>query len=183
MRVLLATFTTVLYCFQLTIIAALVLLLGSDNTDSIVWTPFYITLAVLAVAAFFLGVANIAKALSNFFAPAQKNPFTTIMVFKILLIPYFIVNFALCFLIVAGSLNPFLIVSVFITIPIMCFLTYCVLLVTSAYNLSRMFAMIVRREESLQTLIPHIIFHFIFLSDVVDSVIVRNKFRRKPEER
>lgn len=126
---------------------------------------------VLGIIAFFLGVANIVLAITYILVPHQ-NKYKAIMIAKLALIPFFIMNFIICTLVCVGLLNPWLFMTSIVIVPLMIVITYGVLLVTSSYNLAHMIRALSKKEVTSKELTLHIIFHLIFVLDVVSSILL-----------
>jgi hypothetical protein len=103
----------------------------------------------------------------------------TTMILKILLIPWFINNFIICFCIWAGTLNPFL----FLAGPILIFLfiinTYLFMISLSATNIINILTKWTKKELPTSTeLIVILIFHFCFCLDVIASILYYNNLKK-----
>ena len=161
MKALLTSFIAALYSMQILFGIAFVLLLADNRAAA----EFAIAAAILGLVAGMLGLVNIAFAVLQIFLP-QQPVFGSIMVAKLCLIPFFIIHFVFCLLIVAGFLNPFLAWSLLFVVPMMVGIAYPVLFVTSAYT-------------TLQAEIAYIIAHLVFVADTVASVMLCMRERKQ----
>ena len=117
-----------------------------------------------------LGFANFLLGVVRVFKP-KPEPYKTVMVAKLALVPFFILNFVYLAIITLGSLNPFL----FWFLPIVIFamiLTYGVLLATSAYTAGHLVYKLRQGEGSFTENIVFLVLHFIYITDVVASVVL-----------
>ena len=109
-----------------------------------------------------LGITNIKKNINN--------SYKLVMIVKLSLIPWYIINFLIITLLFIGFLNPFLWFAVPILILLGMLLTYLFMIATSMPNISCLISEIIR-YKSLKKIIV-LIFHFIFCLDVIGSIIV-----------
>lgn len=102
---------------------------------------------------------------------------------KLWAIPYFVINFAIYFLLFgfffAASRGIFIFtpIPLFFLIPI--FLTYLTVLFTSCYGIA--FATIMHKEKrfSIRKLLFHILMQLCFVLDVVDTIILLMKYKEE----
>ncbi len=131
----------------------------------------FIAPAVFLCLAFVLGCINIVFGVLQFKSP-EPNVTKTVMLAKLSLIPFFIVNFILCILLIAGLLNPFLFMSIFIVAPLLIAITYGITFVTSSYNLGFIVNKFINGESNITTLVVCGVFHFFFVFDVIGSILL-----------
>lgn len=175
MKALLAAFSTALYSMQISFVVAVTLLMADSRAAA---EGFAIAATILGVIAGILGLVNIAFAVLHIFLP-QQPVFGSIMVAKLCLIPFFVIHFIFCLLIVAGFLNPFLAWSLLFVVPMMIGLTYAVLIVTSAYTIGYMIYRLRTKQTTLQAEIAYIIAHLVFVADTVASVLLYVRERKR----
>lgn len=132
---------------------------------------------VLGIIAFFLGLSNIIVALTHIIT-SHKSSYFAIMIAKLALIPFFMMNFVICILVCVAILNPWLFMTSIVLVPLMVGITYGVLLVTSSYNLAHMIYALNKKQATSKELTIHIIFQLIFVLDVVSSIILFVKDRK-----
>ncbi|MCI8435087.1 MAG: hypothetical protein HFK10_03900 [Clostridia bacterium] len=174
MKALLTSFIAALYSMQILFGIAFVLLLADNRAAA----EFAIAAAILGLVAGMLGLVNIAFAVLQIFLP-QQPVFGSIMVAKLCLIPFFIIHFVFCLLIVAGFLNPFLAWSLLFVVPMMVGIAYAVLFVTSAYTIGYMIYRLRTKQTTLQAEIAYIIAHLVFVADTVASVMLCMRERKQ----
>lgn len=175
MKALLSAFVTSLY-LTIGVFTAMVCLVGINNEGTAI-DVLRILFYVLAVLGCILGVANFMLGVVYLFKE-KKCPYGTVMVCKLVLVPFFILNFIYIVIIFFGSLNPFLIFMLPLSIFLMV-LTYGIVLATSAYNVGYMLNKIKNGEGTILDKLILIVCHFIFVLDVIASVVLvyRNKKR------
>jgi len=105
------------------------------------------------------------------------------------LIPFFVINFFLCgvfiaSLVIVPTMMPFILpfatVVVLVLLPSSIILTYISMLATSAANLGYMFSQ-VKRKRPFVHLILHIVFHFVFVLDVVSATMLYQNEKNTPK--
>lgn len=102
----------------------------------------------------------------------DKNPSLLMLILKCALMPWFVLNFAICAVITLGTLNPFLIWAMPIIISILVSSTYLCMVSTSLPNIAYFAGKLRKREASLrpQFVVP-IVFMFIFCMDAIGALI------------
>lgn len=180
MKKLLTSFIVVLYTMEICLSSAFFLFFWGDVSNGVI-QGLLITSLVLGIIAFFLGLSNIILAITHILVPHQ-NSYKSIMITKLALIPFFIMNFIICMLVCVAILNPWLFMTSIVIIPLMIGITYGVLLVTSSYNLAHMIRALSKKEATSKELTLHIIFHLIFVLDVISSVILVIKGKKKNKQ-
>ena len=158
-----------MYLAQAPYLVALILLLF---TDSEIIGGFLLAglIANLAILPFSF-VALIFAVLGIF--KEEKNPIKTTMVVKLILIPWYIINFILGVLLVTAMLNPFLYLGIPFVIFIMIFTTYIFMITTNLANYSYMIHKLIRREWKIsKLLIVSIIFSLIFCLDILGAILL-----------
>jgi len=104
----------------------------------------------------------------------------TVMRVKLALIPWYVVNFIMCFVIVLLFFNPFTMFGIPVVIGIAMGITYFFMLGTSlpnvAYYLRRVF---VNKEEKLtKPRVITIVLHFIFCLDVIGGIVFHRQNKK-----
>ena len=117
-------------------------------------------------------IANIALSVIAVFKGETDNS-KTVRNVKLALIPWYVINFAMCAVMVAIMFNPFLMVGIPVAIAILMGTAYFYMIATSApnvgYYLRKVF---VKKEEKLTSRrVFTVICHFIFCLDVLGSVL------------
>lgn len=119
--------------------------------------PLFITSGVLSIVSIFKG---------------KENPSKIVMICKLALIPWYILNFAMCFCLIGGMLNPFLFLAIPIVIAIMVSSTYLYMIFMSAPDICYFLHQIIKEKKKPDALtIISIVMLFIFCLDPVGGVI------------
>lgn len=127
--------------------------------------PICIANVVLSVISIFKGDADISK---------------TVMKVKLALIPWYALNFAMCFIIVALMLNPFTMVGIPVVVALLLVGTYLCMAITSlpdlAYYLRRVF---IKREEPIASnRVFTVVCLFIFCLDVIAGIVFHRQNKK-----
>lgn len=144
--------------------------------------PFLCIYLALLVFMVFLIIMNIVYSIKlhklAFHKNINGNPLKTIMIFKIGLIPFFLINFLFWFSIIGILLNPMMgFIGVFL-IPFAAISTYLTMLITSIYGISLISVMGRKNILTWGQCVIHIIFQLIFILDVADSIFLFVKYRK-----
>lgn len=182
MKALRIIYIVLLYAMQICVISAILVLFYDHNVLIHELGPVWISAIVIGVSAIFVGIAYSIVALIRCVKPAP-HPFRDGLVFKLIMVPFFIANFYLCGLLLGGLLNPWLAWSVFAVVPLAVFLTYLVLLVTSSYSLGMMVRSLITKKENRGRYGWQIALHFFFVIDVVSAFVIRGWERQEEAER
>ncbi len=94
------------------------------------------------------------------------------MISKLVLVPYFIINFLVCALLIAGFAFIFTILSTIILIPLFVLANFLTMLVTSSYNISYLINKFKNKEINLLTFFIHFIFQLVFIGDIIDTIYI-----------
>lgn len=173
MRKLLTILVIFVYFVPISIILTLYIILTQETQESPSIALFVIPLLLmLAVCA--LTAANIVCAVSSFIR-SRTLTFRMIMVYKLCLIPFYLVNFAFWLL---SSMIFHVALLVWPLIPFIIAYTYFTMLGTSVYVIAGLFAL--RRDGTITTkqLCIHFMWQIIFAADVIDSIYLAIKMKR-----
>ena len=119
-----------------------------------------------------------AFAIINLTADSQ-NPTWVTFIIKLVLIPWYGLNFLVCILLVAGFLNPWLMLGIPILIAIEVLITYIYMLCSSLQAVSYAIRQIMcKRLPLTPTLIVGIVFSFIFVLDIVGSYLLHIELKK-----
>ena len=114
-----------------------------------------------------------------------EGTYKATMLYKTTLIPFFVVNFALCAITILVMMHPlllyflgtFFLAAVFIVLPSSIILTYISMLATSINSIGYMLNKVIYGKQWI--LILHIVLHLVFVADVVSSVVVYSIDKKK----
>lgn len=172
MKALLYSFTGCLYAMQAMLICWAVFLIKDIPLGFI----FIIAAIIFGIAAFVLGCVNVAFGVSQMSKP-KEGVCKTVMIVKLVLMPFFVLNFVICFLITVACLNPCLFMALVILIPVMCVLTFLEMLVTSSYNLGYLAHKIKYEGSTFGELALFIVSQFIYFFDIVGAILLYIRFK------
>ena len=172
MKAVLYSFVACLYAMQICFICWAEFFLYDIPYDFI----FIIFTVAFLLAAFVLACVNVAFAFGQISNP-KRGITKTAMIAKLILIPFFVMNFLIGFLILGAMANPFLFMAYWIVVPFLCITTYVEMFVTSAYNLGVLIHRIKSRQNTLGQLALIIISQFIYFFDIAGSIILFTRMR------
>lgn len=178
MKKFLTPYTVLLYSMQIAFIAAVCVIGAAGESEPPAFSALIIAALVFGVLAGIFGFLNLVFGIMQIFKPTG-NVYKNTMIFKIALVPFFVIHFVLCMLMLLGFINPFLLPYLFVVVPVGIFLTYAAMFVTSAYNLGRMAYLIKSGQKTPFELAVYIVFHFIFVLDVVGAVMLYAKYGKE----
>ncbi len=93
----------------------------------------------------------------------------TVLRFKLLLAPFFLLNLLLWVLFVGATYNPFL-MMLWILVPFGVFYTFSVLFATSVYSCSKLLFYARTHRLPEKTCVLHILLQLIFVADLFDGI-------------
>lgn len=165
MKKLLTAFALSVYCVPASVFLAIFMLSSQEWSDSSGFGPFIIPLIMMLIVCA-LVVANIAGAIISTIRLKHLS-FRAVMVFKLCLIPFYIVNFV-CW----GIASMVFHIALFIwpLIPFIIAYTYFTVVGTSAHNIANLLTLRRNKRISTKQCVVHCILQFIFIVDVIDCV-------------
>ena len=130
---------------------------------------------VLAVICGIIGLVLAAAGKAN----GEASPLKTTYIVKLALIPWYIFNIVYIFYIVAGSLNPFLLLAIPVEIAIAVFITYVLMLLTGIHNVFYVSKAIIKKRVGSSALtVLCIVSQFVFVLDVIGAVILHTIMKK-----
>ena len=100
------------------------------------------------------------------------NPSKVTMIIKLVLIPWYIMNFVICTFLILGFLNPWLLIAVPFLIAFLVFNTYVYMLSTSLFDITYFFHKLIKKEVKIKKVyVVSIIFLFCFCLDIIGGII------------
>lgn len=164
MKKVLKLYTVVIYGIWFSLFVG-ALLMNLSSTVGAVFTILYWTCLLLSMI---IGIVNLVCAIKE---AKRDTPdcFRTILLFKLIHIPFYVVNFIVWFILALAAANPFL-MWMWLLIPVAMLYAYGVLLSTSLYECSHLLAR--KRNGKQKRIWYHVILQLIFVLDIVDSVIL-----------
>jgi hypothetical protein len=168
MKKLLIAFVIFVYLVPVSLILIYYILSTRETYAAIFLIPLSLMLLVCALV-----FANIICAVYSLIY-SRTLTFKTVMIFKLSLIPFYIVNFA-CWL--TSSMVFHIAIIVWPFIPYIIVYTYFTIFGTSVYVITKLLTL--RRDRIITTkqFIIHTIWQIVFLADVIDSIYlsIKNK--------
>lgn len=165
-------YIAVLYLAQACIFSSAVLCM-KDYSESIYMVFLWLSVAFYAFAVFW-GIGLSIASLGLIYKP-KRFTYQTVMIGKLVLIPYFLLNFLCCFLLVAGFLNPFLAWSLIIVIPLLIGMTYIAMLPLSLASAALSIGYVRQKKVESQKIILWQILEFFFVLDVFAAIVLKIK--------
>lgn len=171
MKKMLTIYTIFVYMVPLFII---LFLLTNAFFEPLAYFCFIMIFVCMGVCVL-LGIANLIFALKEV-TVCTENGFRNVMRFKLIHIPFFIVNFLFWLFYMAASANPFLIFT-WVFIPVVILYTYGVMLATSFHVCGHLLACKRKGLLGQHKIWYHIILQFIFVLDIIDSIVLYKKYK------
>lgn len=113
------------------------------------------------------------------FARLAASPLKTAIIVKLCLIPWYVINFMICGLLVAGFLNPWLMLAVPILIGLEVFVTYVVMLLTGIHSITYTIKfLILHKIKPTAPIVIALIFHLIFCLDIVGAIMLNIEHKK-----
>ena len=153
----------------------------SNETNDSVIGILLIMGVVFTFVAMFIGFLGLAFGVFNSMRDSA-DPTNATMVCKFLLIPWYVANFLFWLILMAGFCNPWLILGVPLIIVLGVCITWTYVALGSAHNLAYVWREVrTRRLEVTSGLILAIVFHFIFVFDIVGAIMLREIVRKQQQ--
>ena len=170
-KVTLIAQTIGMYVMHLPLYVLFILELLPGIDESFVMGLLITALVLMALVAP-VAIANIVLSVISVFK-GETDLSQTVMKVKLALIPWYVINFAMCFVIVSISFNPFMMIAIPVVIAITVGITYFFMLATSlpdvGYYLRRVF--VTKEEKITASRVFVVILLFIFCLDVVGGIV------------
>lgn len=132
-------------------------LFGTFLSLNVLIIPLVIVIGVFSIISIFKG---------------KESPTKTTMVCKLALIPWFVINFAMCVVLIAGLLNPFFMFAIPVLIPVMICTTYVYMLATSLPDIAWAIHSLIKREPiNKGLLITSMVLQFFFCLDIAGAIM------------
>jgi len=142
--------------------------------------PVYLWLVSIVVS-FILSLANVCYAIIG--KHEESNIYRDSLIFKIVLIPFFIANFILGILVAVSSLFSVFTLFFFASIPLfiiallMMVFAYWLMLSTSSYSIVLRLKKVVISKAPIKDVLI-IVLHFIFVLDVFAAIILYRDYKK-----
>lgn len=167
--------TILMYVAHLPIYFGLIFFL-TDTCTNLVMGLFLAGIILISLVLPFCLASAIVSFLTIF--KKANNPSKTVMISKLVLIPWFIVNFYFCMLMFAGTLNPFLLILAPIVAVIEISITYLLMITISFTELCFVINRLKTKELVMSKYLVFLnILLFIFCLDCLGSILLHIKTR------
>lgn len=162
----------------------IIILLSNDiNINDDMNNALFIFGIVFGLFALIIGTINFVFSIINIFKGSDSSINTTIVI-KMVLIPWYLGNFFFWFLLVAGFMNPFLLVGIPFIVGVGVVVTYIYMIFISVPNISYVFSLIKNKEIHVnKLLIVSLVFHFIFCLDIIGSFMLKKAINKNMIEK
>ena len=134
-------------------------------------TPlFFTSLGAMGVTLVIATLITVFSIISIF--KGKESPSKVTMIVKCALIPWFVLNFALCVCILGGMMNPFLLWGIPAMMAIMVCATYINMLASSLPDIAWFIRLLIKKKIKISPmLIVSIVFLFIFCLDIAGGIM------------
>ncbi len=173
MKKLLTVLVVFVYMVPLSLFLTFYQIFTKGMKDSLELAIFTIPL-LLMIAVCILVAVNIVEAVHSIIR-VQDLSFRTVMIFKLSLIPFYIVNFV-CWMI--ASMVFHIAIIIWPMIPFIIAYTYFTLLGTSAYTIAKLFTLRKSKIITTKQFVIHCILQIIFTADVIDIIYLAIKQKK-----
>lgn len=174
MKKLMIPYMVFLYLTQMCILAFIIVSYVFQTTDGTVHPVanimFFVSLCV-GIFTSLWGFGLFVHALLHKY-DVNKCPYKMTMVTKLILVPYFVINFVLGMMLSTGLLLWFVAPFILMTLMFDVLLTYGTMIATSSYNLVYMFKSVKLGNKKWNEYVLYFILHFIFIADIVASIMI-----------
>lgn len=137
-----------------------------------------LTMYLLYGLCFVAGFVNILVAILHIFLKSESSTMVTIIV-KLSLIPWYILNFLFWLIAFVIMINPWFLPFAPVVLVVGVVSTYFLMICTGAHNLSYVIKLVKNKEATLTIqLVISIVFHFIFVLDIVGSFVLHSYLKK-----
>lgn len=173
MKKLLVAFVISVYFVPASVFLVIFMFSSQEGNDSSSFGPLIIPVIMMLIVCA-LVVASIVGAIISIIR-AKHVSFRAIVVFKLCLIPFYIINFV-CW----GIASMVFHIALFIwpLIPFIIGYTYFTVVGTSAHNIAHLLSLRRNKRISTKQCVGHCILQLIFIADVIDSVYLAIKQKK-----
>lgn len=176
-KVILITQTVVMYLIQIPFYICLILArltnINFEICRILILVGLCFNLLLIPV-----GMVAVAFAIHNLLADGQ-NPAWMTFIIKLVLIPWYCLNFLVCLLLVAGFLNPFLMLAIPLLIGLEVFITFTYMVCSSLQIVSYTIRQIIKKRIAVTPMVMvGIVFSFIFVLDIVGSYLLHTELKK-----
>ena len=166
--------TIAMYIMHLPLYALLIFMVALKENDlqEPLMKAMFITFLVLTVLIFPICILNYVLSIVSIFK-GTYNPSKVVMICKLALIPWYVLNLYICFAFVVSVFgNPFMFIGAPLAITILVCTTYIYMLATSVPDIAFFINQIVRRKIKMRaSFVFSLLFLLIFCLDIVGGIM------------
>ena len=175
MKKLLIPFVVFIYLMQISFIV--MFSLPEEIIYSMNSVLLFLPAIIFGTVAAVLGLVNLVFGFLQISRPAE-DVYKTIMIIKLVLIPFFIINFVLCVMLaVCFVVIPFMALGGIVLAVLFMLMTYAITMVTSVYNICYSLYRVRTLKHGFFGMIVPFVFQFFFVLDCVGSILFYIKER------
>lgn len=148
---------------------------GENNSVGLLLLGIGAAVVCVAAAVGFVGFVLAAAGMSK----GAPSPTKTTFIVKLALIPWYLFNAFYCFYLIAGSLNPWLLIAIPIEIAVTVFVTYVLTVMTGIHDVLYVIGEIKnKRAEVSASVIVGLVMQFFFVLDVVGAIMLHAAMKK-----
>ena len=145
-----------------------------ESFHRVLFTIFSVMMAVMVPICVLNAVVSVKSALKG-----KENPAKSTMVAKLSLIPWYLLNFAVCIVFSSIFFNPFMMFAIPLIIAFSVAMTYTLMLTTSLGDIVYYLKKKMRMDEDVTTAtIVAVVFLFIFCLDVIGAIMLYRQSKK-----
>lgn len=170
-KILLIIQTALMYVSLILLIIPAFALLSYAGDNNIVYMALFTAGVVVGLVAALIAAGVIVPSIVSIFTNNNEDMSKFTMIIKLASIPWYVGNFAMWGLLVAGMLNPFLLIAIPLVICIAVFITYVDMLSISMNNICVIISNLRKKKyQPNALLIVGMVFQFIFCLDILGAI-------------
>gem|GEM_PF-1957388 len=149
-----------------------------ESFHRVLFTIFFVMMAVMVPICVLNAVVSVKSALKG-----KENPAKSTMVAKLALIPWYLLNFAICVVFSSIFLNPFMMIAIPLIIALSGAMTYILMLTTSLGDIVYSIHVTAKKTEKISSkMTVAVVFLFIFCLDVLGAIILYRHSKKLSEQ-
>ncbi len=138
---------------------------------------FFVMMAVMVPICLLNAVVSVKSAVKG------EDPTKVTVTAKLALIPWYVINLAVCFVFASIFFNPFMLVALPVVIALCVFVTYALMLTTSIGDIAFFVKKKLKNDPSVRTAtVVAVVFLFIFCLDVIGAIMLYRQSKAPAEE-
>jgi len=170
MKKLLTTLVIFVYFVPASLFLTLYRLSTQETQPSSISAPFMLSLLLMVVVCILVTLNIVGSIIAAI--RSRSLSFRTVLIFKLCLIPFYLVNFA-CWMVASMVFHVALVI--WPIIPFVIAYTYFTMLGTSVHIIAKLFTLLLSKKITVKQFVIHSIFLIILAADVIDSIYLSIK--------